>query len=131
MTNSSSSRWRVAAIVALLVVIATAAACSSGDDKPSGTGASSGDATVTIDTFDFQPDPLVVAPGTTVRFANRDAIAHTVTAGTRERPAPAVFDETLPDEGASVEITLEEPGTYDYFCRFHPGPGMTATMTVE
>ena len=29
------------------------------------------------------------------------------------------------------ELTLDEPGTYDYFCQIHPGPGMTGVITVE
>jgi plastocyanin len=86
---------------------------------------------VTIETFDFQPDPLVVAAGTTITFVNDDKIDHTVTAGTRDDPAPDLFDGTLPEQGSTFELTLDEPGTYDYFCRIHPGPGMTGTITVE
>ena len=86
---------------------------------------------MTIATFAFDPDPLVVDAGTTIRFTNEDRIDHTVTAGTREAPLPDVFDESLPQQGATAEITLDEPGTYDYFCRIHPGPGMTAQIEVR
>jgi plastocyanin len=89
------------------------------------------EATVTIRTFDFQPDPLVVAAGTTITFVNEDAIDHTVTAGTRDDPAPELFDGQLPEQGATFELSLDEPGTYDYFCTVHPGPGMTAVITVD
>jgi plastocyanin len=104
------------------------AACG-GDEGPEPAGASP--ATVTIETFTFAPDPITVPAGTTVTFVNRDGIDHTVTAGTREAPDPDTFDEVLPGRDASAEVTLDEPGTYDYFCRIHDGPGMTATIVVE
>jgi plastocyanin len=42
-----------------------------------------------------------------------------------------VFDGQLPEQGATFELTLDEPGTYPYFCEIHPGPGMTGTITVR
>jgi plastocyanin len=42
-----------------------------------------------------------------------------------------VFDGQLPEQGATFELTLDEPGTYDYFCTVHSGPGMTGVITVE
>ena len=115
----------------LLVLLATTllSACGGGDEAA--TPSEEGGPMVTVDTFDFQPDPLVVPAGTTITFLNEDAIDHTVTAGTRENPTPEVFDGELPDQGSTFELTLDEPGTYDYFCEIHPGPGMTATITVE
>lgn len=119
------------ALVALAALTLLGAACG-GDDEPDAAGAPAGDAaTVTVQTFDFQPDPLTVAAGTTITFENMDAIDHTVTAGTREAPTPEVFDGQLPDQGATFELTLDEPGTYDYFCEIHPGPGMTGQIVVE
>lgn len=64
-------------------------------------------------------------------FTNNDKIDHTVTAGTREEPAPDVFDGQLPEQGATFELVLDEPGTYDYFCEIHQGPGMTGSIVVE
>jgi plastocyanin len=120
----------------LLVVGAVAlvlAACGGdGGTRPSAAATDAADAaTVTIETFTFAPDPITVAAGTTVTFVNGDAIDHTVTAGTRDQPDPGTFDEALPEQGATAEITLGEPGSYDYFCRIHDGPGMTATIVVE
>jgi plastocyanin len=122
--------------VLLAVVIAAPllAACGDDGDGTSDGGAADskvGGATVTIATFNFQPDPLEVKAGTTITFTNEDAIDHTVTAGTREAPTPEVFDGTLPEKGATFELTLDEPGTYDYFCQIHPGPGMTGTIEVS
>ena len=85
---------------------------------------------VTIDTFQFSPDPLEVEAGTTVRFTNEDPTTHTVTAGTREQPEPDRFDEPLAED-ASTEITFDEPGRFPYFCKIHSGPGMTGEVVVE
>ena len=119
------------ALVALAALTFLGAACG-GDDEPAAADAApGGTATVTIKTFDFQPDPLTVAAGTSITFENTDAIDHTVTAGTREAPTPDVFDGQLPEQGTTFELTLDEPGTYDYFCEIHPGPGMTGQIVVE
>jgi plastocyanin len=93
--------------------------------------ASPAGATVTVQTFQFGPDPVVVRAGTTITFVNNDKIDHTVTAGTREAPTPDVFDGQLPQQGATFDLTLTDPGTYDYFCEIHPGGGMTARIVVE
>jgi len=87
-------------------------------------------AKVTIKTFTFAPDPLRVPAGTTITFRNLDKINHSVTAGTREKPTPSTFDHVLPEAGATYELTLDEPGTYAYFCKFHPGEGMTGEIIV-
>lgn len=115
----------------LLVVLATMMLSACGGDDESATPSDEGGPMVTVETFDFQPDPLVVPAGATITFLNEDAIDHTVTAGTREDPTPEVFDGELPERGATFELTLDEPGTYQYFCEIHPGPGMTATITVQ
>jgi plastocyanin len=117
----SAGRWRTIAFGVTLLVLATG--CVGDDDSAA--------ATVTINTFNFQPDPLTVAAGTVITFVNEDAIDHTVTAGTRENPQPDLFNGVLPEEGATFELVLDEPGTYDYFCSRHSGPGMTGTIVVE
>ena len=130
-------RTRSTLLVLLLVVAATLTGCGGGGggDSESTTTTTAapanrtGDVVVTIHTFQFSPDPLEVPAGTTVRFTNDDKTTHSVTAGTRERPDPQRFDEMLA-EGASTEITFDEPGRVPYFCRFHHGPGMTAEVVV-
>jgi plastocyanin len=117
----------------VLAPLVVAAACG-GDDGGEATPDDAGQeevATVTVATFAFAPDPLEVDAGTTITFVNEDAIDHTVTAGTREAPTPDVFDGSLPEEGSTFDLVLDEPGTYEYFCEIHPGPGMTATITVR
>jgi plastocyanin len=87
-------------------------------------------ATVDVRTFDFQPDPLKVSPGTKVTFVNHDAIGHTVTAGTRRDPGGR-FDEKLAASTGQATITFDKPGRYPYFCSVHPGAGMTAEVIVR
>lgn len=110
-------------IVGAAVVLAALAGCG-GDDAPAEATAS-----VDIQTFLFDPDPLTVEPGTAITFTNRDKIDHTVTAGTREAPTPDVFDGRLPEQGTTFELVLDEPGTYDYFCAVHDG--MTGRVVVS
>lgn len=120
-------------LIILLVPIVSFAvtACGGTDDSGGAAAAASGDrATVTIEAFTFDPDPLEVPVGTVITFVNDDKIDHTVTAGTREAPTPEIFDGQLPEQGATFELVLDEPGTYEYFCEIHPGPGMTGTITV-
>jgi plastocyanin len=112
-----------------VAALAALAGCGGGGGPDA--GAAGGRAAVEISTFQFQPDPITVEAGTTILFTNHDKIDHTVTAGTREAPTPDVFDGQLPEQGATFELVLDEPGTYDYFCEIHQGPGMTGSIVVE
>lgn len=62
----------------------------------------------------FLPGVLTVNPGTTVRFANHDDIAHVVL-GTGWGSG----DVVAPDQG--VEHRFDRPGTFAYSCYLHPG----------
>ncbi|HVM11716.1 MAG TPA: plastocyanin/azurin family copper-binding protein [Actinomycetota bacterium] len=91
------------------------------------------EATVTVTNFRYEPPTLEVPTGTTVTWVNQDEILHTVTSGTPEgATVPGVsegaaaepdgrFDEELDGGGATVEVTLDERGTYTYFCAIHGG----------
>lgn len=122
-------------IAGLLVGLLVLAACAPASDGPMETepteepngGPAAGEVEVIMRDIAFQPEEITVAPGTTVTWVNEDGIAHTATSGTRGNPTD-MFDETL-DGGGSFSFTFEEPGTYDYFCRFHPG--MSGVVVVE
>jgi plastocyanin len=92
--------------------------CAAGAATPAPT-----DAAVTIAGFAFAPPELTVAAGSTVTWTNQDWAPHTATAGN------AAFDSGRLDPGQSFSTTLSEPGTYGYYCAFHPG--MMGTITVE
>lgn len=83
---------------------------------------------VVINGFIFKPSPLAVKAGTEVTWTNQDQILHTVTAGTPGTET-GVFNQELPERGAVVRFTFEDPGTYQYFCGRHNS--MTGTVIVS
>ena len=78
---------------------------------------------VTIRNFAFGPQIVTVKAGTTVRWTNRDADAHTVTSDT------GVFRSAVLQPGASYSYTFRTPGTYSYHCSIHPF--MTGKLVVS
>ena len=87
----------------------------------------------------FRPQGLAVAPGTTLRFVNRDpGNSHTATAyhpdlfgRPRRIPEAALPWDSgflLPDE--EFEVTLEQPGVYDFYCLPHEMAGMVGRIVV-
>ena len=78
---------------------------------------------VRIEGFAFGPDVVTVDPGASVTWTNVDRTTHTVTQNGELLDSPDLRT------GDTHEVTFEEPGTYEYFCKFHPA--MRATITVE
>lgn len=87
----------------------------------------------------FGTNGLAVAPGTTVRFVNRDkGNSHTATAYhpanfDRLRRIPAAAEPWDTDfllPGESVEVTLRAPGVYDYYCIPHELAAMVGRIVV-
>lgn len=87
----------------------------------------------------FAPQGIAVAPGTTVRFVNKDrGNSHTATTyhpdvldrqlRIPEGAEPWDSDYLLPDE--SFEVTLTAPGVYDYYCQPHEMAGMVGRIVV-
>jgi|GEM_PF-2002590 len=81
-------------------------------------------ATIDVDivNFTFDPTPLTVCAGDTVRWTNQDSAPHTSTSDT------AVWDSGTLTTGQQYSFTFVSAGTYDYHCTFHPS--MTATVEV-
>lgn len=117
-------------IAALMVGGCAPGGGSSGDSTaPPGEAGSTGEAanaaaTITIKDFKYG-DPITVAPGAVVEVVNMDTAPHTVTA-----EQDKVFDLDLGGNGAKGTFTApSEPGTYPYFCVYHPN--MKGTLTVK
>ena len=72
-----------------------------------------------IKLFQYQPDPLEIAVGTTVVWTNQDAAPHTVTHGTYVKRGGA-FDSGTRTQGQSFAFTFDEAGNYPYTCIIHP-----------
>jgi plastocyanin len=85
---------------------------------------------VNVRTFQFMPDTLRIVVGTTVRWTNQDAIEHTVTTGTPERP-DGVMQVILGAKGSVAARTFERPGTWMYFCDRHRFMRGVITVTRE
>jgi plastocyanin len=120
--------------------IAIAAALFAACAAPSG-GASSQapdkslveSAAVTIKGIAFDPKVMEVRAGESVTWTNEDDVQHTVTSGLPQKQGvPGVsegkpsrpdgaFDGELDGAGSTFETTIDEPGTYPYFCEVHSG----------
>lgn len=87
----------------------------------------------------FDPIGLLVRPGQTIRWINRDrGNAHTATAyhpanfdkPDRIPPTADPWDSDYLLPGESFSVTLTHPGVYDYFCIPHERAGMVGRIVV-
>ena len=123
-------RYRSLAVVTLVLLLA-ACSSSTASSAPaaagggaSDDGGSGGGETVSLAGFAFSPSELTIPAGTTVTFT--DTANHTVTEGTDgEAVADPIVDE---DGGSDIEVTFDEPGTYNITCKIHPDMNMTITV---
>ena len=76
-------------------------------------------AEIEISDFSFSGATEVLV-GQLIRFTNQDGSSHTATSD--------AFDTGTIAGGQSVELVIDQAGTYTYFCLFHDG--MTGTITV-
>ena len=86
--------------------------------------------TVQISARAFRPAVVRVAPGTTVRWVNRDRSSHTATSDiVTVAPSDDYWDSGRLGAGASFAKTFSEPGTWSYHCALHAW--MTGTVVVH
>ena len=120
-------------LVALGIVALMAAACGgddAGSENASGSGSSGGGGgggaatTVTASDFAFDPESVTVAAGDGIELVNDGEAEHNITA------EDAGLDEDV-DAGDTVTIDTSgvEPGSYDFFCEYHPDQ-MKGTLEV-
>src|SRR4051794_8555993 len=74
---------------------------------------------------------VVVTQGSSLTFVNLDELAHTVTSVARDAQGNPLFNgNALPGTTSSISgVEKLAPGTYDFFCQFHPN--MQGTLIVE
>jgi plastocyanin len=105
--------------VAVLAASAFAAGCG-------GAGESSEPVATTevkmVKSYRFDPKTIEIESGQTVTWTNEDNFTHTVEVEGQE-------DQKV-DQGDSVEIKFDEPGTYDYVCTLH-SQDMEGTVIVK
>jgi plastocyanin len=129
MHGMGSTHPPVGAALSLLTAVAAllvgCGGSSDGADRTSSSPSESGGAkAVTIQDYTYEPASITVAKGTTVTFTNRDSTPHTATSKQSGR-----FESGSIDTGESGSVTLDETGTFAYYCVFHPF--MKGTVVVE
>jgi len=70
----------------------------------------------------LEPETLRIKQGETVTWENNDSAAHTVTSGdpADSDSVGAFFDSGLFLAGSTYKISLNNKGTFEYFCIVHP-----------
>ena len=72
---------------------------------------------------------VVITAGGTITWENTDNAAHTATSGSPADGPDGVWDSSLMMVNGSFSVTLDDEGTYPYFCMVHPW--MSGTVIVE
>jgi plastocyanin len=75
-----------------------------------------------VKSYRFDPKVIEINAGDTVTWKNEDNFTHTVQVEGQE-------DHKV-DQGETVEVTFETPGTYDYVCTLH-SKDMDGTVIVR
>ncbi|WEX91344.1 cupredoxin family copper-binding protein [Sinorhizobium garamanticum] len=76
---------------------------------------------VTIDRLAYAPVEIEAKVGDEIEWINKDALVHTAT-------VKGGADVLLPAK-KSARLLLQEPGSFDYICRYHPN--MKGHITVR
>lgn len=111
---------RTVRAVALALAALAIAGCSgnpaalSSGSAPISDRTASAFVTVKIVNYAYSPKTLVIQAGTTVKFINKDAIAHTATAFNGSFSSPPIAP------GHAWKHTFKTPGKYKYYCNIHP-----------
>lgn len=115
-------------IVSLVVALAALAGCG-GYSSPTGGGGAGSSPTITVGNDFFNPTPNTVSAGqVTFRWAT-PSNGHTLTWDSGPGTLPA---NTGTISSGTRTVTLQ-PGTYQYHCAIHggPGTGMHGTIVVQ
>ena len=68
----------------------------------------------------YDPSSVTISAGGTVTFVNSDTAPHTATSGNATDGPDGLWDSSLLMIDMSYSVTLDSPGTYDYFCMVLP-----------
>ena len=131
MKKSTCLSFSLLAIFAL-IAISPSAFAEHGEGGMSATVTNSpGSATPGCENTDncFIPSTVVITAGGTVTWENTDNAAHTATSGSPSDGPDGVWDSSLMMVNGSYSVTLDDEGTYPYFCMVHPW--MQGTVIVE
>ncbi len=84
---------------------------------------------VFIQNITFSPKSITVTAGTTIKWTNKDNVAHTVTSGTPGSPN-STFDSGNLGNGSTFSFMFNTKGTFPYYCKLHQDT-MTGTVVVQ
>ena|SRR5579883_1121431 len=108
------------ALVAILGVAPAFGQTANEIDIAAGAGGSAQAACVSTNNC-FSPNPLTVAPGTTVTWKNTDKTMHVICSGkVTDDECGKVFEDDSLKPGQTFQFTFANAGTFDYFCSVHP-----------
>ncbi|MFH2057098.1 MAG: cupredoxin family copper-binding protein [bacterium] len=113
----------VGLFLVLLSAVALTSCSSDKSNDPGDTGNNSTATTISIADFAFSPASRTVKVGTTVKWTNNDAAAHTVTSDNG-----AFTSSGNLAQNQSYEVTFSTAGSFPYHCALHPS--MTGSVTV-
>jgi len=115
------------ALIAALLGAAVLAGCGDSAPKAAAPTTATAPATtsISIKKFLYSPTPATVKAGTKVSIVNADAAAHTLT----DKADTRSFESGTIKGGATGSVTFSKPGTYSYFCEFHPYMKGSVTVT--
>jgi plastocyanin len=77
----------------------------------------------TIQNFAISPNPITLAPGSTVTWTNLDGVPHTITA------ADGSWGSGALEQGGTYSHVFTNPGSYTYHCAIHPFMKGTVVVT--
>jgi plastocyanin len=95
-----------------------------------GGGGAGGGAEVAMENIQFDPKEVSVSAGDTITFTNNEAVPHDVHKSSGPGEDFASGPSGGMEEGDTFELTLDQPGEYEYVCDVH-APGMSGTITVK
>lgn len=78
---------------------------------------------VIVSDFVFAPETLEITAGDTVLWINEDFAPHTATS------SDGSWDTGHLEKGQSASLVFDKPGSFEYFCAFHPH--MTGSISVQ
>jgi plastocyanin len=95
-----------------------------------GDGGGGGGTEVAMENIQFSPKDLTVSAGETITFTNNENVPHDVHKSSGPGEDFASGPSGGMQEGDTFELTLDQPGKYEYVCDVH-APGMSGTITVK
>lgn len=105
---------------------------SSDSSSTTAGGAVNQGAVIEVSEFSYSPANQTVKVGETITFTNVGSAVHTVTPDVEPgQPEPFPSDQVPPNPDSPYVVTINTPGTYEYYCSIHGRNTMSGTITVE